>query len=532
MRDNATIDHQEPPFPDDPGPDQAPANVEHLPPSDITAEQYVIGSVLLSPDALEQCQRTLQPADFYEPSHETIWHAITQLQALDLPVEPVSLLNHLREHGHLKRIRGDYLIECIQTATIPPSAPHYARIVHQLARRRTALTALRKATQRLNAPGPDIDTDETLRDAADALAASVEAIANPNPTTTWSPVDLDAALDGQSLDPPPEMLTRSDGINLFYTGGIHTVSGESESGKTWFCLLGAVQLMSIGMQVVFIDFEDRAERVIGRLRTLGATADQIRAGFRYIRPDRPLNTVGQHELAPHLEHAMLVIIDGVTEAMTVHGFDLNSNEDAAKFFGLLPRWIADHGPAVAMIDHVVKDKEKQGRYALGAQHKLAGIDAAAYTVKVITAFGRGKRGMARIDVAKDRPGHVREYATGDRIAEFTLDDTNPGGMVATLDPPTQTPTTEDGTWAPTILMEKISKYVYGNPNCTVNNVLDAVGGKATAKRQALDLLVRRGHISIETGPRNSKLHHHVSHFPPLDDEPEPDVPDNPWEPSS
>jgi len=533
VRDDTATHYDEPPFPDDPGPDTPPpANVEHLAPNDPAAEQYVIGAALISPDALETCQKTLRPVDFYHPANETIWHAIAQLQILHLPVEPLSLLNHLRELGHLKTIDPLYITTCINTATVPASASYYARTVHQLARRRTALAAARRAVQRLSQPGPDHETDNELRAAANALNDTVDAIANPNPTSTWAPLNLDDALDGKSLDPPPEMLTRSDGVNLLYTGGIHTVSGESESGKTWFTLFAAVQLLAIGMDVLFIDFEDRPERVVGRLLALGATRDQIAAHFNYVRPDRALNAVAQHELAPHLEHAMLVIIDGVTEAMTVHGFDLNSNEDAAKFFDLLPRWIADHGPAVVMIDHVVKDKEKQGRYALGAQHKLAGIDSAAYTVKVINAFGRGKRGMARIDVAKDRPGFVREHASGDRIAEFTLDDTNPGGTLATLDPPTQSTTTEDGTWAPTVLMEKISKYVYGNPDCSTRAIFDAVGGKDSAKRQALELLVRRGHITVKNGARNAKLHHHFSHFPPLETDEVTDPTDNPWEASS
>ena len=109
--------------------------------------------------------------------------------------------------------------------------------------------------------------------------------------------------------------------------------------------------------------------------------------------------------------------------MTTHGFDLNSNADSALFQSLLPRWIADHGPAVVLIDHVVKDKEKQDRFALGAQHKLAGIDGVAYIVKMLQPFARGKRGLARVEISKDRPGHVREYAHGRIIAEFTLDAT-------------------------------------------------------------------------------------------------------------
>lgn len=521
-------DTQAPP-PDDYEPGSSTAsssgsNVEQIAPHNLDAERIVLGAALQSPALYEHLARMVAPSDFYLPANEMIWEALATLAENDQPVEPVALLTQLREQRIITKTGGGpYLHQCMREATVPASADYYAHEVTQLARRRTALMALRIATQRLSSSAPTHEDDETMREAAAALNASVEAIANPNPTTTWSPVDLDAALEGKSLDPPPNMLIRSDGVPLFYEGGVHTISGESESGKTWVALFAVVQLITSSMDVVFIDFEDRAERVVGRLLAMGATIDQIRDHFHYIRPDRAVSSVAKHELAPVLEHAMLVILDGVTEAMTVHGFDLNSNSDASTFYELLPRWIADHGPAVCMIDHVVKDKEKQGRFALGAQHKLAGIDAAAYTVKVITEFGRGKKGMCRIDVAKDRPGHVREHASGNRIAEFTLDATNPAGTIATLDPPAESTTTDDGTWAPTVLMERISRYVEGNPHCSTRSIFDAVKGQDRRKREALELLTRRGHIATQPGMRNSTLHKVIRPFP--DPDPDPDAPD-------
>jgi KaiC/GvpD/RAD55 family RecA-like ATPase len=86
------------------------------------------------------------------------------------------------------------------------------------------------------------------------------------------------------------MLMRSDGVHLLYDGAVHTIAGESESGKTWLTLIAALQLLEAGVRVIFLDFEDRADRVIGRLMALGATPTQIRANFIYIRPDRPSTT--------------------------------------------------------------------------------------------------------------------------------------------------------------------------------------------------------------------------------------------------
>lgn len=506
----------EPPYDDDEP--AAAGGAYDAPPHNLEAERIVIGSALQSPTIYEQLARQLDSRDFYLMAHELLWDALAELADRGHPTEPVALLSHLRERRILTKTGGGpYLHTCVQAAAVPASADYYSREVKQLSRRRMALRALQTATQQLQHPDAfnEHGTEETMRTASAALAESVEAIANPNPSTTWAPADLEAALQGKSLDPPPEMLARADGVCLFYSSAVHSISGESESGKTWLTLIAAVQLISAALEVVFIDFEDRAERVVGRLLSLGATPDQIRDHFRYVRPDRALDALGRHELEPHLEHAMLVIVDGVTEAMTLHGYETNDNGDAARFYALLPRWIADHGPGVALIDHVSKDKEKQGRYALGAQHKLAGLDGAAYTVKIVTPFGRGKKGMAKVEVAKDRAGHVREHAVGNRIAELVIDATGVD-LIATLDPPAAPSTTASGEFLPTVLMEKVSKYVYGNPDSTTNQILEAVGGKATHTRHAIEVLVKDGYLTVETGVRNSKLHKHANHYPPTD----------------
>lgn len=520
MHDEAPYDDTEAPPPDL---DDPTDNVAVFAPHDEAAERYIIGAALQHPDAYTNAARLLNADAFYVPRHETIWQALTVLAAGDQPYEPAALLAALRDNGLLTKVGGaPYLHTCISEAANPAHAAHYAAIVNDLARRRNVLTDLQRATALARTPGDSEDLTAALSRVQETVTHALDTT-TAGTTTSWAPVNLEPVFEGHTLDPAPDMLPRSDGICLLYSGGIHSIAGESESGKTWITLTAATQLITAHMPVVFIDFEDRPERVISRLTALGATHEQIRDHFTYIRPDRALDPPAQRDLTPVLTHAVLVILDGITEAMTIHGLDLNSNEDAAKFYGLLPRWIADHGPAVVMIDHVTKNEDTRGRYALGAQHKLAGIDAASYTVKVRAPFGRGKKGIASITVAKDRPGHVREHARGHRIADFTLDDTTGHGTIATLDPPEDTSLGDDEPWAPTHLMEKISHYVLANRGSSQNAILEAVRGKKNHKTLALELLVRRGYIATEKGPRGSIQHVHVRPFPdPVDTDEEDD----------
>ncbi len=51
----------------------APAALERLPPSNVDAEQAVIGSLLLDRDALVKVSGWLQPDDFFRDSHRFIY---------------------------------------------------------------------------------------------------------------------------------------------------------------------------------------------------------------------------------------------------------------------------------------------------------------------------------------------------------------------------------------------------------------------------------------------------------------------------
>ena len=46
---------------------------DRLPPQDVHAEQSVLGSMLLSKDAIADAVEVLRGADFYRPAHESIY---------------------------------------------------------------------------------------------------------------------------------------------------------------------------------------------------------------------------------------------------------------------------------------------------------------------------------------------------------------------------------------------------------------------------------------------------------------------------
>lgn len=243
--------------------------------------------------------------------------------------------------------------------------------------------------------------------AQDALADDLVEI-----RAAWEFTDLGPILAGVTGDEPPSMLRRSDDQGLMYRGKVHNLAGEPEAAKGWLAMYASAEQLSMGSHVVYCDFEDTASTAVARLRALGVSGDVLGERFHYAAPEIPPGD----EIPVRLpEGTSLVVLDGLTEALTLMGLKLIDNTDVAQFLSTVARPIAAAGPAVLMLDHVVKDREARGRGAIGAQHKLAGIDV-GFTLDIVRPFGRGLDGLSRLIVTKDRPGFIRAASASRKFA--------------------------------------------------------------------------------------------------------------------
>jgi AAA domain len=326
------------------------------------------------------------------------------------------------------------------------------------------------------------------------------------PDSSWAPVNLEPILEGGTDDPPPSILTRTDGQALFYTSRVHVIAGEPESGKGWLVCRAVVDELHAHQHVVYIDFETTASEIVSRLVSLGARVDEVVEFFHYIRPDEPLGDVDPASIATG---ATLVIVDGTTEALATFGLKLESNTDQAAFLKMLARPMADAGAAVVLLDHVTKDRDRRGRWAIGSQHKLAGTDV-TYMLDQKMPFGRGLSGVSRLTVSKDRPGYIRAASVSGKTA---------GDVRLSSDPDTGSvaveihPGVAASDFRPTFLMERISRYLEGQdekPSRT--GLLDAVQGHNDHKRRALECLIQEGYVGFEPGPRNSHFHFSIREY--------------------
>lgn len=348
--------------------------------------------------------------------------------------------------------------------------------------------------------GFDPDVEEQLHDAhlrdreLNIMEPPEDGSRPPRPSrSSWGAVDLRALLDADPADFEPSIGRRDDGQALAYGGKTNGVFSPSEAGKTWLALAWCMEEIRAGHNVVYVDFEDGPLTAIDRLRSLRATDEEIVGRFVYNRPDEPLNAVRRTELVELLAVGpSLVIVDGITEALALHGLNLNDAGDVSRLRDLLflPIHDAAPGTAVLTLDHTAKD----GTDPLGSQHKRSLIDGALYMLEPVAPFGRGTTGRSKLTVSKDRPGRVRPTCLNmKRAGEVVFDGDPDGGLHVTV----ESPVAGGGTFRPTGIMEKVSRLLALEGALTKNAIRGARLGKAAYVDLAVELLVNGGYVTID-----------------------------------
>ncbi len=111
-------------------------------PANVEAEQAVLGSLLIDPDAIIKIASTLRDADFYREPHQWIYSALLALHERREPADFVTLVDELERNDRLEEIGGPaYITQLINSTPTAIFVDHYARIVERTATLRRLIGA-------------------------------------------------------------------------------------------------------------------------------------------------------------------------------------------------------------------------------------------------------------------------------------------------------------------------------------------------------------------------------------------------------
>ena len=141
--------------------------IERVPPHNLDAEMAVLGSMLMSEEAVPAALEMLDPAAFYRDSHRKIFEAVIQLFNRQRPVDLVTVTEELKAANHLESVGGAHYLTSL--ATVVPTAAniqHYAKIVREKAMLRHLISA---ATQVVGQCYENQDEVDALLDRAEQM---------------------------------------------------------------------------------------------------------------------------------------------------------------------------------------------------------------------------------------------------------------------------------------------------------------------------------------------------------------------------
>ena len=215
---------------------------DRTPPQDMAAEQSVLGSMLISKDAIADVSEAIRGADFYRPSHETIFDAIIDLYGRGEPVDMVTVAAELQRRGELQRIGGaPYLHTLSANVPIAANAGYYAEIVREKAILRRLVDAGTRIVQIGYAGEGQVD------DIVDEAQAEVYKVTDKRASEDYAP--LSDIMDGV-LDEIEAISNREAGIygvptgfadfddltNGFHAGQMIIVAARPAMGKSTLAL--------------------------------------------------------------------------------------------------------------------------------------------------------------------------------------------------------------------------------------------------------------------------------------------------------
>ncbi len=141
---------------------------EKLLPHDIEAEEALLGSLLIDPDAILKVVSTLKAIDFFDGMHADIYDACLALYGRNEAINQITVAHELMRLDRLERVGGAaYLSHLIGAVPTSLHAEYYGNIVERTSVMRKLIMAGARIAAIGYESGPDIDV--SLSQAEDAL---------------------------------------------------------------------------------------------------------------------------------------------------------------------------------------------------------------------------------------------------------------------------------------------------------------------------------------------------------------------------
>lgn len=248
-------------------------------PSDLEAEEAVLGSVLIDGDAIYRLMAFLKPEDFYREKNQWLYEACVALAEKFEPIDQVTVAHKLSDKRVLEDIGGaSYLSHLISIIPTSVHAEHYGRMVQGLAIRRQLIRAAHQICDIGYDGGPDT---AGMLARADSVLRAVGSVATTEGLVSIHNIgdELQASVSAWLEDPnklrgvPTGFKALDRAIGGWEREKLYILAGRPSMGKTQLALKLAKNAAENGYSTAFFSPDSSKAVLFHRLLTEEAKID-------------------------------------------------------------------------------------------------------------------------------------------------------------------------------------------------------------------------------------------------------------------
>lgn len=272
---------------DMPDMDEVSSGEVQIIPHNREAEESLLGSILINPEAYFDVAQFLHADDFYIHRNGWIWESFTRLTEKRVPIDLLTVSEDLSQHDHLVEAGGmGYITSLINRVPSALNAEAYGHIVEEYAIRRRLLSAANEVAKLA------YDQDKNLDAVIDESEKQVFAISERRVQHDLEPIKT---VLNDYYDQVDELARRSDEIYGVPTGlkdldrllgglqksDLIIIAGRPGMGKTGF-MLGAARHAALNYKkhIAIFSLEMSNEQLVQRLisQQTGIESQKLRSG--------------------------------------------------------------------------------------------------------------------------------------------------------------------------------------------------------------------------------------------------------------
>ena len=211
-------------------------------PQALEAERAVLGSMLITKEAVSKSMQWLTADQFYKTSHERIFACMVDLFEIGEPVDAISVVNRLQKKNELESVGGAFYITGL-AESVPTTAnvEHYSKIVLEKHLLRTLIKVSHEVSK--DAFEDSQEVDEILDSAESAIFNISEKRLrggfkhiDPILHQAFEELDKIASKPGSVTGVPSGLMDLDDMTSGFHPGELIIVAGRPGMGKTALAL--------------------------------------------------------------------------------------------------------------------------------------------------------------------------------------------------------------------------------------------------------------------------------------------------------